>query len=279
MGQKVNPHGMRVGINKDWDSTWFPANKKDIAKNILEDAKIRKHINKNYADKAISKVIIERHDVRVVVNIYTGAAGKLIGQKGVGTNKLQEELVKICKTKNVKVEVKEVKNIDTDAVLIAQNVAQQIEKRISWRRAMKKVIQVAMKNGVKGIKVMVGGRLDGADIARSEYYQEGILPLHTLRSDIDYGFAEAATTFGIIGIKVWICNGEILGKKRRETSIERSRREYVKPNTNRDGEKFVKREFSGNYKKPNRVEKVAINAEIKTVTPKPVAEKKEGGNK
>ncbi|MCL2570060.1 MAG: 30S ribosomal protein S3 [Firmicutes bacterium] len=229
MGQKVNPHGFRVGVNKDWSSTWV-APKKDIATFIKEDNDIRKYIMENYSLKSglnncsISKVTIERTAGRVAVNIYTGRPGMLIGQKGAGIDGLKKSLQKIVGTKSLDVNVREVKNMDADATLVAQSIASQLEKRASWRRAMKMAMQKAMKSGVQGVKVMVGGRLDGADIARSEHYQTGILPLHTLRSDIEYGFAEASTTFGIIGVKCWICHGEIKGKTRRTGEVVRASR-------------------------------------------------------
>ncbi|MCL2755648.1 MAG: 30S ribosomal protein S3 [Firmicutes bacterium] len=229
MGQKVNPHGFRVGVNKDWSSTWV-APKGEMASLIKEDSDIRKHIMNNYSNKAglnncsISKVTIERTHARVAVNIYTGRPGVLIGQKGAGIDKLKGEIQKIVGTKQLDINIREVKNIDADATLVAQSIATQLEKRVAWRRAMKMAMQKAMKSGVKGIKVMVGGRLDGADIARSEHYQTGILPLHTLRSDIEYGFAEAKTTFGIIGVKCWICHGEIKGKTKRTGEVVRASR-------------------------------------------------------
>lgn len=256
MGQKVNPHGFRVGVNKDWSSTWV-ANKKDIAGFIKQDDDIRKHVMTHYGSGqnncSISKITIERTPIRSVVNIFTGRPGMLIGQKGAGIDKLKKELEKIV-GKTVEVNVREVKNIDGDATLVAQSIASQLERRIAWRRAMKMAIQKAMKGGIKGIKVMVGGRLDGADIARSEHYQQGILPLHTLRSDIDYGFAEAKTTFGIIGIKCWICYGEIKGKTRRSGEITRSssRNEDRKPRDDRRnfGDRRP-RPFNPNYRPNN----------------------------
>jgi small subunit ribosomal protein S3 len=232
MGQKVNPNGFRIGVNKDWNSTW-DANKKDIAVYLKEDHGIREHIMNNYGggqnNCGISKINIERTPTRVTVNIYTAKPGMLIGQKGAGIDKLKKELAKIVDGKTMDLNVREVKNLDSDATLVAQSIATQLEKRIAWRRAMKMAIQRAMKSGIKGIKVMVGGRLDGADIARSEHYQQGILPLHTLRSDIDYGFAEAKTTFGIIGIKCWICFGEIKGKTRRSGEVTRAARNEQRP--------------------------------------------------
>ena len=229
MGQKVNPHGFRVGVNKDWSSTWV-APKKEIASLIKEDHDIRTYLMDKYSNKAglnncsISKITIERQAGRVAVNVYTGKPGMLIGQKGAGIDVIKKDIQKLVGTKSLDVNVREVKNIDADATLVAQSIAVQLEKRVAWRRAMKMAMQKAMKAGVKGIKVMVGGRLDGADIARSEHYQTGILPLHTLRSDIDFGFAEAHTTFGVIGVKCWICHGEIKGKSRRTGEIVRSSR-------------------------------------------------------
>jgi len=234
MGQKVNPHGFRVGVNKDWNATWV-APKKEIATFIKEDHEIRRYIDDNYSNKSrenncgISKVTIERQTGKVVVNVYTSKPGMLIGQKGAGIDVIKKEIQKIVGTKTVEVNVREIKNIDADAVLVAQSIAVQLEKRVAWRRAMKMAMQKAMKCGIKGIKVMVGGRLDGADIARSEHYQTGILPLHTLRSDIEYGFAEAKTTFGIIGVKCWICHGEIKGKTRRTGEVVRASRNERAP--------------------------------------------------
>lgn len=212
MGQKVSPNGLRIGINKGWNSLWF-VDKKDFAKYIKEDNTIRTFIKKKYYACAISKIVIERTSKRVVVTIYTARPGILIGQKGAGVEILKKELLKLTKAEVVSINIKEIKNPDTDATLIAESIASQLEKRVHFRRAMKMAMQKAVKAGVKGIKTMVAGRLDGADIARTEHYHQGALPLQTLRADIDYGFAEAKTTFGILGIKVWVYNGEILAKK------------------------------------------------------------------
>ena len=211
MGQKVSPHGLRVGINKSWDSSWF-AGRQDFAKYLKEDNVIRTFIKKKYYACAISKISIERTAKRLVVNIFTARPGVLIGQKGAGVETLKKEVLKLTQADAVSINIKEVKNADVDAVLVAESIATQLEKRVHFRRAMKQVMQKAMKSGVQGIKTMVSGRLDGADIARSEHYHLGNLPLQTLRADIDYGTAEAATTFGIVGVKVWIYKGEILGK-------------------------------------------------------------------
>ncbi len=212
MGQKVSPNGLRIGINKGWNSLWY-VGKADFAKNLKEDNVIRKFIKDKYFACAISKVVIERTAKRVIVNIFTARPGILIGQKGAGVETLKKELTKLTKAETISINIKEIKNPDTDATLIAESIAGQLEKRVHFRRAMKTAMQKAMKAGVKGIKTMVGGRLDGADIARSEKYHQGSLPLQTLRADIDYGFAEAKTTFGILGIKVWVYNGEIYSKK------------------------------------------------------------------
>ncbi|MBE5746146.1 MAG: 30S ribosomal protein S3 [Clostridiales bacterium] len=212
MGQKVSPIGLRLKVNKTWDSQWF-GNKKDIAKNILEDSKIRETLMKNYNQCSISKILIERSQTRLTVTILTGRPGMLIGVKGAGVEAIKKEIAKISSCNNITVNIREVKKVDTDATIVADSIAKQLEKRVSWRRCMKQAIQKAMKAGAEGIKVMVSGRLDGAEIARSEFEHEGSLPLHTIRADIDYGTCEAHTTFGVIGVKVWIFKGEVLGKR------------------------------------------------------------------
>lgn len=217
MGQKVNPIGLRVGINKEWDSTWF-ASKKDFATFLMEDQKIRDFIKKNYSNCSISKVTIERSAKRIIINIFTGRPGMLIGQKGAGVEELKTSLGKIIKTiPNFVVNIKEVKKPDLDAVLVAENIASQLEKRISFRRALKAGLSRVMKAGAKGCKVQVSGVVDGANtIARTEYYMEGSLPLHTLRADIDYGVASAFTNYGKLGVKVWIYKGEILDSSKND---------------------------------------------------------------
>lgn len=212
MGQKVNPVGLRVGINKDWESKWF-ASKKDFAKNILEDNKIREEIEKNYKNCSISKIIIERPAGSVIVNLHTARPGMVIGQKGAGVEAMKARLNKLT-GKNININVIEIKNPDLDAQLVADSIAAQLDQRVGFRRAMKQALARCQKAGVKGIKIMLGGRLDGAEIARSEFYQDGSLPLQTLRADIDYGFAEAHVS-GLLGVKVWIYKGEILNKKNR----------------------------------------------------------------
>lgn len=209
MGQKVNPNGMRVGINKAWTSNWI-ANKGDMASFIKEDNDIRKFVSKNYKNYSISKVVIDRTAQKITVSLFTSKPGMVIGQKGAGVEAIKASLNKLTK-KDIAVNVVEIKSPDTDAQLVAESISAQLEARVSFRRAMKQALSRCQKAGVKGVKIMVGGRLDGAEIARSEFYQEGSLPLQTLRADIDYGFAEAHI-YGKLGVKVWIYKGEILGK-------------------------------------------------------------------
>ncbi len=216
MGQKVNPNGMRLGINKTWNSFWY-ADKKDIAKNIKEDNVIRTYILKDYKACAISNVMIERTNDTVTVSIYTGKPGVLIGQKGAGVEALKKNIEKMSSAKKVNVNIVEVKNQDLDAKLVAESIAAQLEKRAQFRRVMKAAMQRVMRAGAVGVKTMVSGRLDGAEIARSEHYHEGSLPLHTIRANIDYACVEAHTTFGVLGVKVWIYKGEILGKVSQST--------------------------------------------------------------
>ena len=211
MGQKVNPNGLRVGINKTWNSFWY-ADKKDIAKNIKEDNVIRKYILKEYKNCAISNVLIERTADSVTVTISTAKPGVLIGQKGAGVEQLKKNIEKLSNAKKVNVNIVELKNPDLDAKLVAESIAAQLEKRAQFRRVMKSAMQRVMRAGAEGVKTMVSGRLDGAEIARSEHFSDGSLPLHTIRANIDYACVEAHTTFGVLGVKVWINKGEILGK-------------------------------------------------------------------
>ena len=210
MGQKVNPHGLRVGVIKDWDTQWY-ADKKAFSLNLKEDYELRKFIKNQYFQAAISSIRIERAANKVAVTVFTARPGVLIGKAGAEIEVMKNSLAKIAKGKQIAVNIVEVKKPDCDAQLIAESVAAQLEKRASFRRSMKQAISRATRLGVKGIKIMVSGRLDGAEIARCEQYHEGSIPLQTLRADIDYGFAEAHTTFGIIGIKVWVYKGEVLG--------------------------------------------------------------------
>lgn len=221
MGQKVNPNGLRIGIIKDWNSKWY-ADKKDIAKFIKEDEVVRTFIKKKYYQSAISSIKIERSEGKIVIFIYTGRPGTLIGKQGAGIEQMKAEVQKLVGDKFVVINIMEVKNPDMDAQLVAENIVAQLEKRIAFRRAMRSAMQRATRAGAKGIKTCVSGRLDGAEIARNEHYHEGSIPLHTLRADIDYGFAEARTTFGIIGVKVWVYKGEILGKPARKEGGNRN---------------------------------------------------------
>jgi len=210
MGQKVNPHGMRVGIIKDWDSRWYA--EKDFADNLVEDNKIRTFVKKKLYQANVSKVEIERSTDRVRVIIFTARPGVVIGKGGAEIEKLKADIAKLT-TKKLFVDIKEIKRPERDAQLVAESIAQQLENRVSFRRAMKSTMQRTMKAGVLGIKATCSGRLGGADIARSESYSEGTTPLQTLRADIDYGFAEADTTYGKVGVKVWIYKGEVLPTK------------------------------------------------------------------
>lgn len=211
MGQKVNPHGYRVGINKSWDSNWI-TDKKNIAKYILEDNQIREFVEKKYKNCSIAKVSIERNnDASVMLSLYTSRPGMVIGQKGAGVEAMKAAISKLIGGKTVNINVMEIKQPDLNAQLVADSIAQQLDQRVVCRRAMKQAIARCQKAGVKGVKVMVSGRINNAEIARSETLHFGSIPLQTLRADIDYGFAEG-TIYGKLGVKVWIYKGEILGK-------------------------------------------------------------------
>ena len=212
MGQKVNPTGFRVGIIKDWNSKWY-ADSKNFADYLVEDQKIRKFLKKKLYLAGISKIEIERTAKAVKANVYAAKPGIIIGKGGAGVESVKAELTKLI-NKDINLNIVEVKNVDTDAQLVAENIANQLERRISFRRAMKQCMQKAMKAGALGIKTSVSGRLGGADMARTEFYKEGTVPLQTLRADIDYGFAEANTTYGKVGVKVWIYKGEVLPAKK-----------------------------------------------------------------
>lgn len=219
MGQKVNPHGLRVGVIKDWDSRWY-ADKKNFARYLVEDKKIRDFVFSETSRAGVSRIEIEREgDDKTVVTITTGKPGIIIGRQGAEIEKLKKKLSKRFQSEFY-INVKEVRNVDVEAQLVAEGIARQLEARTSFRRAMKQSIGRAMKNGAKGIKTMVSGRLGGAEIARSEQYHEGTIPLHTLRADIDYGFAEAHTAYGLIGVKVWIYKGEVLPVKKTQSAQE-----------------------------------------------------------
>ena len=210
MGQKVNPHGLRVGVIKDWDSRWYA--EADFADNLVEDYEIRKYLKKRLYNSGVAKIEIERASDRLKIIIYTAKPGVVIGKGGAEIEVTKKELSKLT-DKKVLVDIKEIKRPDKDAQLVAENIAGQLENRVSFRRAMKSCMGRTMKAGAMGIKAACAGRLGGADMARTEFYSEGTIPLQTLRADIDYGFAEANTTYGKVGVKVWIYKGEILPAK------------------------------------------------------------------
>lgn len=212
MGQKVNPHGLRIGIIKDWDTKWYAGNK-EYGDLLVEDFKIRKYIKKKLYIAGIARIEIERAANKIKLNLHVAKPGLVIGKGGAGIDQLRKEVEKLT-GKSVLVNITEIKSTDTNAQLVAENIAGQLERRISFRRAMKQAMSRAMKFGAKGIKTSVSGRVSGAEIARTEHYHEGTIPLQTLRADIDYGFAEANTTFGKIGVKVWIYKGEVLPVKK-----------------------------------------------------------------
>lgn len=220
MGQKVNPHGLRVGVIKDWDSKWYAD--KEFADYLVEDHKIRTFLKKKLYAAGVSKIDIERASDRVKVTVFTAKPGVVIGKGGAEIDKVKAEVQKLT-DKKIIIDIKEIKRPDEDAQLVAENIAQQLENRVSFRRAMKSCISRTMKiNGVQGIKTSCSGRLGGADIARKESYNEGTIPLQTLRADIDYGFAEADTTYGKVGVKVWIYKGEILPSKNKKVGGNRN---------------------------------------------------------
>ena len=211
MGQKVHPISFRLNVIRTWSSLWY-SNKKDFGKYLQEDIKIRKHVLKTFAQAAVSKVDIERASEKIRVNIHTARPGVIIGRKGSDIDRLREDLQQMTGNKEVHINIREIKNPSADAQLIAENVALQLVKRIAFRRAMKKAVQQCMDSGAKGIKIQTKGRLAGSEIARAEGYHEGTVPLHTLRADIDYGFAESQTTYGKIGVKVLVYKGDIIKK-------------------------------------------------------------------
>lgn len=213
MGQKVNPHGLRVGIIKDWDSRWYE--EKKFSDYLIEDYNLRKYLKKKLYAAGISKIEIERITTKINITIYTAKPGIVIGKGGAEIEKMKKELSKFTKSE-INLNIKEIKRPDREAQLVAENVALNLENRMAFRRAMKQAMSRTMKAGALGIKASVGGRLAGADIARTEFYSEGTIPLQTLRADIDYGFAEANTTYGKLGVKVWIYKGEILSKKNKK---------------------------------------------------------------
>jgi small subunit ribosomal protein S3 len=218
MGQKVNPIGLRLGINRTWDSIWF-AKKKEYGKLLIEDFKIRNYIKKNIVNSGVSQVIIERKAKKCIVSIHTSRPGFVIGKKGSDVDKIKKNLSKISSSE-IALNIKEVKKPELNAYLVAENVAQQLVKRIAYRRAMKRAIQSALRLGAKGIRVCLSGRLAGNEIARTEWLREGSIPLHTFRAEVDYAEAEALTTYGIIGVKIWIYKGEVLREKNNSNAKE-----------------------------------------------------------
>tara|TARA_B100001741_G_C16436987_1_gene543764 strand:+ start:305 stop:991 length:687 start_codon:yes stop_codon:yes gene_type:complete len=219
MGQKVHPVGFRLGINRSWDSLWF-AKKGEYGKLLIEDYKIRQFIKKNIPNSGISEIVIERSSKKCTISIHTSRPGFVIGKKGSDIEKIKKQISKITKDE-VSVNIKEIKKPELNAYLVAENIAQQLVKRVAYRRAMKRAMQATMRLGAKGIKVCVSGRLAGNDIARSEWLREGSIPLHTLRANLDYSEAEALTTYGMIGVKVWIYKGEIFSKDIEKEKIQR----------------------------------------------------------
>jgi len=221
MGQKVNPIGFRVGINRGWDSIWF-AKKKEYGKLLIEDYKIREYIKKNIVNSGVANVIIERTAKKCIVSIYTSRPGFVIGKKGSDVDKIKKNLSKISKSEII-LNIKEVKKPELNAYLVAENIAQQLVKRIAYRRTMKRAIQSALRLGAKGIRVCLAGRLAGNEIARTEWLREGSVPLHTFRANVDYAEAEALTTYGIIGIKVWIYKGEVFSKQTNNINMKKAK--------------------------------------------------------
>ncbi len=218
MGQKVNPHGLRIGIIKDWDTKWY-ANDKNFSEYLVEDHKIREYIKKRLYVSGVARIEIERAANKVKINVHTAKPGIVIGKGGQGIEELRKEIEKLT-GRSVLINITEIKTPEVNAQLVAENIASQLEKRISFRRAMKQAMSRAMKLGAKGIKTAVSGRLGGAEIARTEHYHEGTIPLQTLRADIDYGFAEANTTYGKLGVKTWIYKGEVLPAVKKESKAE-----------------------------------------------------------
>jgi small subunit ribosomal protein S3 len=283
MGQKVSPHGLRVGIIKDWDSKWY-ADKAHFADFLIEDNKVRAYVKRKLYAAGVSRVLIERAaDNRIKLTVLTDKPGMVIGRSGNGVDELKAPIEKMTK-KTVVINIVEVRRAELDAQLTAESVAQALEKRISFRRAMKQAMGRTMKSGAKGIKVLVSGRLGGAEIARSEKYSEGNVPLHTLRADIDYGFAEADTTYGKIGVKVWINHGEILEKglknpipeDKREPGRRGERPERGERRPRRDGDRprgdRARRDGPGRGPRDNRPEiPKAVNPRVRKAPRKPEA--------
>ena len=220
MGQKIHPNGFRLGVIRDWDAKWF-ASRRHYAKNLVADQKIRIFLRKRLANAAVSKIELVRAGENLNVTIHTGRPGIVIGKKGEDIERLRRQVLVMNNQVPVQIAVEEIRKPELDALLVAENVCQQLEKRIMFRRAMKRAVQNSMRLGAKGVKIMIAGRLNGAEIARTEWYREGRVPLHTLRADVDYGFAEAQTTYGVIGVKVWIFKGEIMPGEAEAESAQR----------------------------------------------------------
>ena len=249
MGQKVSPHGLRVGVIKDWNSKWY-ADKKDFADYLIEDNKVREYVKKKLYVAGVSKVLVERKADKVRVIVLTARPGMVIGRSGNGIDELKAGLAKLT-GKDIEISIEEVKRAELDAQLTAESIAQALERRVTFRRAMKQAIGRTMKANAKGIKVLCSGRLGGAEIARSEKYSEGNVPLHTLRADIDYGFAEADTTYGKIGVKVWINHGEILDKGL-QSPIREEKREKRDRRGKKDGDRRNSRRNNNGERRNDR---------------------------
>ncbi|MHC1724102.1 MAG: 30S ribosomal protein S3 [Aminipila sp.] len=266
MGQKVSPHGLRVGVIKDWDSKWY-AGKNKFADFLVEDQKVREYTKKKLYVAGVSKVLIERAAAgKIKVIVLTGKPGMVIGRAGDGIDALKKDIVKMT-GKEVEISIVEIKKVEMDAQLTAESIAQALERRISFRRAMKQAIGRTMKSGAKGIKVLCSGRLGGAEIARSEKYSEGNVPLHTLRANIDYGFAEADTTYGKIGVKVWINHGEILDKGLKSPIPEEKEGRRDRRDRN-DGERRPRRDRNDGERRPRRDNRDAKPELPKAVNPR-----------
>ncbi len=273
MGQKVNPHGLRVGVIKDWDSRWY-AREEKVGDLVVEDYNIRKFIKNKLYSAGIAKIEIERNNTRVKINIHCSRPGVVIGKGGQDIEILRKEVEKLI-GKTVAINIVEIRSPDLSAQLVAENIAAQLEKRISFRRAMKQAMQRATRLGAKGIKCACGGRLGGAEIARSESYHEGTIPLQTLRADIDYGFAEANTTYGKIGCKVWIYKGEVLNTTLRSANPEPAKRERRERRDRRDRRGNGGRNYNGE-RSSERGERSSERGERTDRRPR---ERKEGGNR
>ena len=266
MGQKVSPHGLRVGVIKDWESKWY-ADKNNFADFLAEDNKVREYVKKKLYVAGVSKILIERAAAnKMRITVLTAKPGMVIGRSGDGIEALKKDLVKLT-GKEIEISIEEVRKSELDAQLTAESVAQALERRVSFRRAMKQVIGRTMKAGAKGIKVAVSGRLGGAEIARSEKYSEGNVPLHTLRADIDYGFAEADTTYGKIGVKVWINHGEVLDKGL-QAAVREEKREKRERRPRKDGERRQRRDGDRQGRQGGRRDRNDRNELPKAVNPR-----------